>query len=85
MGTSVEEATADGVRLTDGEYVPTRTLVWCVGVRPDPFVDGLGLRTEKGRLVVDEYLAVPGHPEVLRLRRRRRGARPDPARRDHAR
>ncbi|MEU5941390.1 NAD(P)/FAD-dependent oxidoreductase [Micromonospora sp. NPDC047548] len=64
MGTSVAEATADGVKLTDGEYVPTCTLVWCVGVRPDPFVAELGLRTEKGRLVVDEYLTVPGFPEV---------------------
>ncbi|WKU05975.1 NAD(P)/FAD-dependent oxidoreductase [Micromonospora sp. HUAS LYJ1] len=64
MGTSVAEATADGVHLTDGEYVPTCTLAWCVGVRPDPFVAELGLRTEKGRLVVDEYLNVPGFPEV---------------------
>ncbi|GAA2710636.1 hypothetical protein GCM10010429_26350 [Micromonospora olivasterospora] len=64
MGTSVAEATPDGVKLTDGEYVPTCTLVWCVGVRPDPFVAQLGLRTEKGRLVVDEYLTVPGYPEV---------------------
>ncbi|KUJ45122.1 MULTISPECIES: NAD(P)/FAD-dependent oxidoreductase [Micromonospora] len=64
MGTSVAVATADGVKLTDGEYVPTCSLVWCVGVRPDPFVAQLGLRTEKGRLVVDEYLNVPGFPEV---------------------
>ncbi|MEU4715990.1 NAD(P)/FAD-dependent oxidoreductase [Micromonospora purpureochromogenes] len=64
MGTSVAEATADGVKLTDGEYVSTCTLVWCVGVRPDPFVAELGLRTERGRLVVDEYLNVPGFPEV---------------------
>ena len=46
--------------LTDGEYVPTCSLIWCVGVRPDPFVAELGLRTEKGRLVVDEFLNVPG-------------------------
>jgi NADH dehydrogenase len=64
MGTSVSEATADGVTLTDGERVPTCSLIWCVGVRPDPFVAELGLRTEKGRLVVDEYLNVPGFPEV---------------------
>ena len=31
LGTSVGEATADGVRLSDGQFVPTRTLVWCVG------------------------------------------------------
>ena len=63
-GTSVREATATGVHLTDGRFVPTRTLVWCVGVRPDPLVSETGLPTEKGRLVVDEYLSVPGHPEV---------------------
>ena len=56
---------ADGVRLTDGEDVATRSLVWCVGVRPDPLVESLGLETEKGRVVVDEYLRVPGHPEVF--------------------
>lgn len=64
-GQSVEEAHADGVRLSTGEEVPTRTIVWCVGVRPDPLVEGLGLPTEQGRLVVDEHLAVPGHPDVL--------------------
>jgi NADH:ubiquinone reductase (H+-translocating) len=64
-GISVAEARPDGVRLTDGGFVPTRSLIWCVGVRPDPLVADLGLDTTKGRLVVDEYLAVPGHPEVL--------------------
>ena len=63
-GVSVREATPDGVALTDGEVVPTRSLIWCVGVRPDPLVDELGLKTELGRLMVDEYLTVPGHPEV---------------------
>ena len=64
LKTSVTEATADGVRLTDGRFVPTRSLIWCVGVRPDPLVAALGLETRKGRLVVDEYLNVPGFPEV---------------------
>lgn len=64
-GTSVAEATADGVRLSDGEFVPTRTLVWCVGVRPDPLIEGLGLPTEKGRLVVNEFLRVESRPEVF--------------------
>ncbi len=62
MGISVKEATAEGVHLTNGDFVPTRTLIWCVGVRPDPVVSGLDLPLEKGRLVVDEYLNVPGIP-----------------------
>jgi NADH dehydrogenase len=64
LKTSVKEATRHGVHLSDGEYVPTRSLIWCVGVRPDPLVDGLGLAMKQGRLVVDEFLNVPGYPEV---------------------
>lgn len=64
-GTSVTEATAKGVQLDDGEFVETRTLVWCVGVRPDPLVSEVGLAVERGRLLVDARLNVPGHPEVF--------------------
>ncbi|MCQ4208456.1 NAD(P)/FAD-dependent oxidoreductase [Streptomyces longispororuber] len=64
-GASVKEATRDGVLLDDGEFVDTRTLVWCVGVRPDPLVAGLGRPLERGRLLVDPFLNVPGHPEVF--------------------
>ncbi|GGV36259.1 dehydrogenase [Streptomyces griseoflavus] len=65
MGTSVKEATPDGVLLTDGEFVDTKTLVWCVGVRPDPLAESLGLPMERGRLLVDPHLRVPGRPEVF--------------------
>ncbi|KAB1149833.1 NAD(P)/FAD-dependent oxidoreductase [Streptomyces luteolifulvus] len=65
MGTSVKEATSDGVLLTDGECVDTRTLVWCVGVRPDPLVESLGRPLERGRLIVDPYLQVPGQQGVF--------------------
>lgn len=65
-GQSVEEAGHDGVTLTNtGEHVSTRSLIWCVGVRADPLVESLGVRTEKGRVVVDEFMRVPGHPEVF--------------------
>ncbi|MCZ9351645.1 FAD-dependent oxidoreductase [Streptomyces mutabilis] len=65
MGTSVKEATHDGVLLTDGTTVDTRTLVWCVGVRPDPLVESLGLPMERGRLLVDPHLQVPGRHELF--------------------
>jgi NADH dehydrogenase len=64
-GQSIEEAGFDDVRLTTGEHVRTRTIVWCVGVRPDPLAEQLGLPLQKGRLVVDEYLTVPGRPEFF--------------------
>jgi NADH dehydrogenase len=65
--TSVKQAMKDGVHLSDGEYVPTRSLIWCVGVRPDPLIESIGLPTKQGRLVVDEYLTVPGHPDVYAI------------------
>ncbi|MDT0613118.1 NAD(P)/FAD-dependent oxidoreductase [Streptomyces lancefieldiae] len=65
MGISVKEATHEGVLLTDGSTVDTRTLVWCVGVRPDPLVESLGLPLERGRLLVDPHLQVPGRPELF--------------------
>ncbi|WP_260335741.1 FAD-dependent oxidoreductase [Streptomyces sp. EAS-AB2608] len=65
MGTSVKEATRDGVLLTDGEFVASRTLVWCVGVRPDPLVEAVGQPLERGRLIVDPQLQLPGCADVF--------------------
>jgi NADH dehydrogenase len=64
-GQSITEAGAEAVTLTTGEQISTKTLVWCVGVRPDPLVGGLGLPLQKGRLVVDATMAVPGHPDLF--------------------
>ncbi|MDD7942713.1 NAD(P)/FAD-dependent oxidoreductase [Actinomycetospora lutea] len=61
----MDEATGDGVRLRSGDHIPTRTLLWCVGVRPDPLIEELGIEVDQGRLVVDSHLRVPGHPEVF--------------------
>jgi NADH:ubiquinone reductase (H+-translocating) len=63
-GQSVAEAAPGHVLLSNGEKVPTRSLIWCVGVRAVPLVDGLDLATSRGRLVVDEFMAVPGAAEI---------------------
>jgi NADH:ubiquinone reductase (H+-translocating) len=64
-GQSVERAGPEVVRLTTGEEVPTRSLIWCVGVRPDQLVDQLGLPTTRGRLDIDATLMVTAHPAVF--------------------
>ncbi|GGP72148.1 NAD(P)/FAD-dependent oxidoreductase [Saccharothrix coeruleofusca] len=64
LETSVEEVTERCVKLTDGSEVPSRTVVWCVGVRPDPLVEASGLPDQKGRVVVDDTLAVRGRAGV---------------------
>jgi NADH dehydrogenase len=63
-GESVARAMDDAVQLTTGDKFVTRSLIWCVGVRADPLMEGLDLRTNRGRLVVNEYMHVPGIPYV---------------------
>ena len=61
---TMEEATDEGVLLSSGERIPTRTLLWCVGVRADPLIEDLDIEVDAGRVVVHETLQVPGHPEL---------------------
>jgi NADH:ubiquinone reductase (H+-translocating) len=63
-GQSVADALDSYVQLSTGEKVATRSLIWCVGVRADPLVDGLDLDTNRGRLVVDEFMSVPGAADM---------------------
>ncbi len=46
-GESIAEASDGFVRLTTGEKVLTHSLIWCVGVRAVPLVDGLDLKTNR--------------------------------------
>jgi NADH dehydrogenase len=59
--TTLEEVTESTARLSDGEIVPTRTVVWTAGVKPHPVVARLGLPlVANGRIDVDSTLAVNG-------------------------
>jgi NADH:ubiquinone reductase (H+-translocating) len=84
--TLVDEVGEDFVRLAPaaevgppGETVPARTVAWTTGVRPHPSVAQLGLPlTDTGRIEVDEFMQVTGHPEVWAIGDA--AAVPDPAR-----
>jgi NADH:ubiquinone reductase (H+-translocating) len=76
--TSLEEVTATTARLSDGEVVPTRTVVWTAGVRAHPVVERLGLPLVKGRIVTDRYCQVQGRENVWAIGDA--AAVPDPAR-----
>ncbi|MFC8527456.1 NAD(P)/FAD-dependent oxidoreductase [Nocardia sp. NPDC057227] len=65
LETSLRELTADRVVLTDGTEVPTHTVAWVTGVTGAPVLETLDLPLERGRLVVDAELRVPGHPSVF--------------------
>jgi len=48
------------VKLTDGTSIPAATLIWTAGVKPSAAIESLDCKKERGRLLVNEYLAVPG-------------------------
>jgi NADH:ubiquinone reductase (H+-translocating) len=56
LGTTVTAMDGDGVQLSDGTALPTRTVLWTVGVTPPPLVGRLGLPVNRGRIVVDDHL-----------------------------
>jgi NADH:quinone reductase (non-electrogenic) len=64
-GTTVEEITAQSARLSTGETVPARTVVWTAGVKPHPVVRRLGVPLgANGRIEVDRTMRVQGFPNV---------------------
>jgi NADH dehydrogenase len=77
--TTLERVTAHHAFLSDGDEVPTRTLVWTAGVKPQPVVAKLGLQlTDHGRIVSDAHMQVPGFDNVWAIGDC--AAVPDPAR-----
>jgi NADH dehydrogenase len=53
-----------GVELSNDETLATQTLVWTAGVKPPGVLQSLPVKKEKGRIVVNEMLEVPGFPGV---------------------
>jgi NADH dehydrogenase len=61
LGTRLEEARDDSVRLSTGEEIPTQTIVWTAGVAPHPSLKSLSLPLDdSGRVVVDAAMRVKG-------------------------
>jgi NADH dehydrogenase len=48
------------VKLTGGTYIPATTLIWTAGVKPSTAVESLNCKKERGRLLVNEDMSVPG-------------------------
>ena len=57
--------TPDGVEVKGGQFIPTRTVVWAAGNAASPLGKTLNVPLDKvGRVMVNEDLTIPGHPEV---------------------
>ncbi len=56
LGVQVAAVDADGIRLSSGELIPARTVVWCAGMRASPLVAALPGEHDHGRLAVDRFM-----------------------------
>src|ERR1051325_149619 len=63
-------ATEDSVKISDGNIIPTKTIVWSGGVVPNPLISKLHScehDIKSGRIVVDQYLEIPKYKGVYAL------------------
>jgi NADH:ubiquinone reductase (H+-translocating) len=61
LGTRLESAGLQMIRISDGETFAAETLVWTAGVKPSPLARESGLPVDAhGRVTVDRFLRVDG-------------------------
>jgi NADH dehydrogenase len=65
FNTRLAEVTDDGALLSNGEFIPTKTVLSTVGQRPTILKGTESLpRTSKGLVIADEFLHVEGHDNI---------------------
>jgi NADH dehydrogenase len=53
LGTPISEVREGGVVIGEGEFIPSRTVIWTAGVQPSPMVGEAGIEVDRaGRAVV---------------------------------
>ena len=50
------------VELNNGRFIPAATVIWTAGAKPSAVIESLPCEKQRGRLLVDECLAVRGFP-----------------------
>ena len=67
VNTKIAGMSAAGVTLGDGTTIPAKTLVWTAGTTPNPLLGTLPCPKERGRVVANASLEVPGWSGVWAL------------------
>jgi NADH:ubiquinone reductase (H+-translocating) len=66
VGTKVLGVTSAGVQL-EGEFIRALTIVWAAGNAASPLAKQLGETDRQGRIIVNEDLSIPAHPEIFAI------------------
>jgi NADH dehydrogenase len=67
LKTAVASMSEAGVTLSDGTFIKTDTLIWTAGAAPNPLLAGLACTKDKGKIVVEGTMEVPGYSGVWAL------------------
>ncbi len=67
VNTKVKALLGRGVDLSDGTPIESQTVVWTAGTSPNPILQELPCKKERGRIVVDQFMEVVGWPGVWAL------------------
>lgn len=67
LKTAVSSMSERGVTLSDGTVIETGILIWTAGTAANPLLSSLPCAKQRGRLVVETTLEVPGRPGVWAL------------------
>lgn len=68
LNTQVLDYDGENLTFKSGEVVPTKTVIWAAGVKAVPVTEKMGVERDRaGRVVVNEYLHLPDHPEVYAI------------------
>lgn len=66
LGVKIAAVEATGITLTSGEFIATRTVVWCAGMTASPLTASLaGEHDRHGRLAVDQFMRAGGLQNVF--------------------
>ena len=66
LNARVTAVDASTVTLSSGEIIPTRTVVWCGGMRASPVAQTIALERDRlGRLHVDRFMRVAGTANIF--------------------
>jgi NADH dehydrogenase len=65
--TKVRGMSTKGLELSDGSTLSAATVVWTAGTSPSPILEALPCEKQTGRLVVNEFMEVPGWDGVWAL------------------
>lgn len=64
---NVETTTKTPIKRTEIKAIQTKTLIWTAGVTPVDTIKNSLFKTDRGRIIVNEFLQVPQFPEVYAI------------------